>query len=77
MSNAMQKLKHKSLDAIVANQISADGFPFGAEQNIVTYINKSQHCVELEKNTKNILALNLLAMIAKDYAQFQQSLVSA
>lgn len=70
-TNAQQKIINKKLNAIVANIVTADGYPFGSDTNQVTYINKNQEITELAPANKNLLAEEIMACILKDYAEFK------
>jgi len=57
---------NKKLDAIIANKIISDGYPFNSETNKLTYISKNQF-VAFEKNSKLNLARSLIELIYKSY----------
>ena len=68
--NATQKLKSKQLDAIIANQIESDGFPFAADDNAVMYINKSLQHTKFARDSKAVLAHKLMQIISREYIEF-------
>ena len=70
VDNATRKLKSKQLDAIIANQIESDGFPFAADDNAVIYINKSLQRTEFGRDSKATLAHKLMQIIAEEYIAF-------
>lgn len=62
----MNKLLKKNLDAIVINDVSADGAGFGGDTNVVTYVNKSQHTDEITLASKSEIAKQIMTFIARD-----------
>lgn len=60
--NAQKKLTNKSLDAIIANKIHTDGFPFNAAQNELTWITPSEKKY-LTLDTKQKLAFKIVKLI--------------
>ncbi|HOY21828.1 MAG TPA: bifunctional phosphopantothenoylcysteine decarboxylase/phosphopantothenate--cysteine ligase CoaBC [Cellvibrio sp.] len=61
---AQQKLTHKNLDLIIANNIAATGIGFNSDDNAVTVIDKAQQ-QELTRRSKQQLARDLIAIIAQ------------
>ncbi|MET0356717.1 MAG: bifunctional phosphopantothenoylcysteine decarboxylase/phosphopantothenate--cysteine ligase CoaBC [Cellvibrio sp.] len=61
---AKQKLTRKNLDLIIANDISAAGIGFNADENAVTVIDQ-HHQQELTQRSKHQLARELIAIIAQ------------
>ena len=59
IDNAIEKLKSKSADFVVANDITAQGAGFGVDTNIVTVIDKKGNQKQFEKMTKIKLANKL------------------
>jgi phosphopantothenoylcysteine decarboxylase/phosphopantothenate--cysteine ligase len=62
----IEKLKKKNLDAIIINDVSADGAGFGGDTNIVTYVNQRQKQDALPKATKKEIAESILKLIDRD-----------
>ncbi|WP_188454442.1 bifunctional phosphopantothenoylcysteine decarboxylase/phosphopantothenate--cysteine ligase CoaBC [Virgibacillus oceani] len=60
------KLAKKNLDAVVINNVSAEGAGFDGDTNIVTYVNKSLHPEEIELASKRVVAERLLKFIERD-----------
>jgi phosphopantothenoylcysteine decarboxylase/phosphopantothenate--cysteine ligase len=56
LENASEKIKNKNLDYIVANDITAKGIGFGAEENKVSIINKNGNVNSLDKMSKRDVA---------------------
>ncbi|WP_174613214.1 bifunctional phosphopantothenoylcysteine decarboxylase/phosphopantothenate--cysteine ligase CoaBC [Virgibacillus ihumii] len=61
-----EKLRKKNLDAIVVNNVAAEGAGFSGDTNIVTYINKHNHTEDLALASKQDIAGNILNYIARD-----------
>jgi len=61
---AKQKLLHKQLDLIIANDISINGIGFNADENAVTVIDHQQQ-LELTQRSKQQLARELITIIAQ------------
>jgi len=61
---ATQKLLHKQLDLIIANDISINGIGFNADENAVTVIDHQQQ-LELTQRSKQQLARELITIIAQ------------
>jgi len=57
---ALDKLKNKNLDMIVANDVSMEGVGFGSDTNIVTIFKKDGSKRALEKLSKNKVAIEIL-----------------
>ncbi len=57
---ALDKLKNKNLDMIVANDVSMEGAGFGSDTNIVTIFKKDGSKRALEKLSKNKVAIEIL-----------------
>jgi len=60
---AQQKLLRKNLDLIIANDISAAGIGFNADDNAVTIIDTKQR-IEISQRSKQQLARDIIAIIA-------------
>ncbi|MFD1360284.1 bifunctional phosphopantothenoylcysteine decarboxylase/phosphopantothenate--cysteine ligase CoaBC [Lentibacillus salinarum] len=60
------KLEKKNLDAIIINDVAAQGAGFGGDTNVVTYINKIQDKDEITLRSKQAVAHELLLLIARD-----------
>ncbi len=67
-----KKLKNKHLDAIVINDVSAEGAGFGHDTNIVTYINKQLNKEELPLASKRNIAEQILTLIQRDMKDERQ-----
>ncbi len=66
---ALQKLKSKHLDFVVANDVSANGAGFDVDTNIATLLSKDGHRKQLPLMTKRQLAESLLEIIfEKEFA---------
>lgn len=61
-----EKLANKHLDAIVINDVSAEGAGFGHDTNIVTYLNKQLNKEELPLASKRNIAEQILTLIQRD-----------
>lgn len=61
-----EKLVKKNLDAIVINDVSAQGAGFGGDTNIVTYLNKRKQTEEIALASKQEVAENILRFIDRD-----------
>ena len=68
INNAMDKLRNKSADFVVANDITAQGAGFGVDTNIVTVIDKKGTQTKFEKMTKVKLASKLFDYFLKSGA---------
>lgn len=62
----MTKLKKKNLDAVIINDVAADGAGFGGDTNVVTYVNKLQKKNEITLRSKQAVAHDILLLIARD-----------
>jgi len=58
--NARRKLKEKSLDLIVANDITAAGSGFGSDQNRVSIIDRRGKVEDLPLQLKSVVANRIL-----------------
>lgn len=67
-----KKLENKHLDAIVINDVSAEGAGFGHDTNIVTYINKQLNKEELPLASKRSIAEQILTLIQRDMKDERQ-----
>lgn len=65
--HALEKLKKKNLDFIVANDLTAPGAGFGTDTNIVTIYNKSGAKIELPLQSKDMVAQQILLTVAESY----------
>jgi phosphopantothenoylcysteine decarboxylase/phosphopantothenate--cysteine ligase len=61
--HARDKLNRKNLDMIVANEVSEEGYPFGADTNTVTILTKSGEKDVLKQMNKDRLAIEILNRI--------------
>lgn len=61
-----KKLEKKNLDAIVINNVAAEGAGFAGDTNIVTYLNRSDQSEEIPLATKNEIAKKLWQFIIRD-----------
>ncbi|GAA0612705.1 bifunctional phosphopantothenoylcysteine decarboxylase/phosphopantothenate--cysteine ligase CoaBC [Virgibacillus siamensis] len=66
LESGKEKLQKKNLDAIVVNNVAADGAGFSGDTNVVTYVNKHNRTEELELASKQDIAGNILNFIAQD-----------
>lgn len=66
IENGRDKLARKHLDAIVVNNIVADGAGFEGDTNIVTYINKNNQLKEIALAPKQEIAERILMLIHQD-----------
>lgn len=62
----LNKLEKKNLDAIVINNVAEEGAGFGADTNIVTYVNRFQEKEELSIASKTEIARKLFILIDRD-----------
>jgi len=60
---ALKKLKEKNLDLIVANDVSKKEIGFGADSNEVIFFDKNGNEFELEKMSKDLVALEIVNKI--------------
>src|SRR5699024_11636399 len=61
-----KKLKEKMLDAIVVNDVSAEGAGFEQDTNIVTYMDKDLNETSIGLSSKRKIAEKILKLISKD-----------
>ncbi len=64
LENARRKLRAKSLDAIVVNDVSREGIGFDSERNAVTIITHHD-VIEVRETTKREVAQRLLDQVAR------------
>ncbi|TFJ94600.1 bifunctional phosphopantothenoylcysteine decarboxylase/phosphopantothenate--cysteine ligase CoaBC [Lentibacillus salicampi] len=62
----ISKLRKKHLDAIIINNIAAEGAGFGGDTNMVTYVNKSEEKEEMTLRSKQEIADEIVIKIARD-----------
>ncbi|WP_068672445.1 bifunctional phosphopantothenoylcysteine decarboxylase/phosphopantothenate--cysteine ligase CoaBC [Oceanobacillus sp. Castelsardo] len=62
----LDKLEKKNLDAIVINNVAEEGAGFGADTNIVTYVNRFHEKEELSIASKKAIARKLFLLIDRD-----------
>ncbi|SHF50294.1 bifunctional phosphopantothenoylcysteine decarboxylase/phosphopantothenate--cysteine ligase CoaBC [Ornithinibacillus halophilus] len=62
----IKKLENKNLDAIVINNVAAEGAGFGRDTNIVTYVNKNQEQKEVPIASKREIAKKIFTFINSD-----------
>ncbi|OGL41711.1 MAG: hypothetical protein A2161_18030 [Candidatus Schekmanbacteria bacterium RBG_13_48_7] len=65
VENARNKMRRKNLNMIVANEVSADHYPFGAETSKVVIIDKDGKEKMLPEMTKDRIALEILKKLPK------------
>ncbi len=63
LQNAMDKLKKKNLDYVVANDITRSDTGFASADNLVTILSKNGKLIKLEKMTKRCVARELFNLI--------------
>jgi phosphopantothenoylcysteine decarboxylase/phosphopantothenate--cysteine ligase len=63
LQNGQKKLKEKSLDLLVANDVSQAGAGFDGDTNIVTILTRDGHQLQLEKRPKAEIAHEILNQI--------------
>lgn len=61
-----QKLQRKKLDAIVVNNVAAEGAGFESDTNIVTYIDKQLKQLDIPMGPKKEVARQILQLIYRD-----------
>ena len=66
MQSALEKLRNKKLDLIVANDISAPGIGFQSDNNQVTLVDSNEQVENLPRMTKQEIANILLDKISRD-----------
>ncbi len=59
----VKKLKKKGLDAIVINNVAADGAGFGSDTNVVTYVNRDEKMEEVSLASKPDIADRIMTFI--------------
>ncbi|RYG73920.1 bifunctional phosphopantothenoylcysteine decarboxylase/phosphopantothenate--cysteine ligase CoaBC [Lentibacillus lipolyticus] len=62
----IHKLKKKGLDAVVINNVSADGAGFGSDTNMVTYVNRMEKKEDVALAAKRDIAERVLTFILRD-----------
>jgi phosphopantothenoylcysteine decarboxylase/phosphopantothenate--cysteine ligase len=72
LENARKKLKSKSLDAIVVNDVSREGVGFDSDRNAVTIITQSE-VVEVPETTKWDVAQRVLDVVTRLRTQHRVS----
>ncbi|WP_010530486.1 bifunctional phosphopantothenoylcysteine decarboxylase/phosphopantothenate--cysteine ligase CoaBC [Lentibacillus jeotgali] len=60
------KLQKKNLDAIIVNNVAAEGAGFGGDTNVVTYVNKTEEKEDIALRSKQEIAKEILKLIARD-----------
>ena len=65
LTNALSKLEHKNLDAIVLNSLKDKGAGFAKDTNKVTFIDKEKNLVPLELKPKAEVAIDIMNEILK------------
>ena len=63
--NALKKLDKKSVDLIVANDVSREDIGFNASSNEVTLISKNE-MHELQKSSKEQIAFDIIEYIVRE-----------
>jgi len=63
LQNGQKKLKNKSLDLLVANDVSQAGAGFDSDTNIVTILTRDGHQLQLDKRPKAEIAHEILNQI--------------
>ncbi|MFC2950161.1 bifunctional phosphopantothenoylcysteine decarboxylase/phosphopantothenate--cysteine ligase CoaBC [Virgibacillus sediminis] len=66
LENGWKKLKTKNLDAVVINNVSAEGAGFHGETNIVTFVNKHHEQQEIPLANKQVIAEEILKLIERN-----------
>lgn len=64
---ALEKIKRKNLDFIVANNVTEEGAGFGTDTNIVTIISKTGQKTQLPLLSKKEVAQKILQTVAESY----------
>jgi phosphopantothenoylcysteine decarboxylase / phosphopantothenate---cysteine ligase len=62
----LQKLRAKNLDAIIINNVAAQGAGFEGDTNMVTYVNKQEDRNEIGLATKTEVAKSIIQLILRD-----------
>ena len=65
IEHAVDKLKRKDLDLIVANNVAQEGIGFGSEQNEVTIIDRSGATKQVPRLSKEEIANIILDSVKK------------
>ncbi len=65
IEHAVDKLKRKNLDLIVANNVAEQGIGFGSEQNEVTIIDRSGATKQVPRLSKDEIANIILDSVKK------------
>lgn len=60
------KLKKKNLDAIIINDVAAEGAGFAGDTNAVTYVNKTEETKDITLRSKHDIAKEILLLISHD-----------
>ena len=63
LEHAQTKLERKTLDAVIANDISEEGIGFNSDDNAVTFID-NERSIQLDQRRKSQLARDLVALVA-------------
>lgn len=66
VKNAQKKLKNKSCDVIILNDVSSDDFGFKSDENEVFFITDKK-TKKIAKNSKFKIAKNLMQLIIKEF----------
>ena len=69
---AKQKLEHKKLNMIAANDVSLSGLGFNSDQNALTVITKNNK-ISLPAASKYALAIELLKLLSSEYSTIQNN----
>lgn len=67
IENARKKLIEKSLQVIIANQVSENGYPFGSDNNAVTLLTPDGTNQTFTDLPKTLLAMKLIELLAENY----------
>lgn len=67
IENTKQKIAAKKLNAIVANYVTDDGYPFNSDSNEVVYINCGGVVIHFERQDKINLAKKLGSLIVEEF----------
>src|SRR5699024_5360909 len=66
VEHGISKLQKKNLDAIIVNNVAAEGAGFRGDTNVVTYVNKSEEKEDITLRYKQEIAEEVLKLIARD-----------
>jgi phosphopantothenoylcysteine decarboxylase/phosphopantothenate--cysteine ligase len=69
---ARQKLEHKKLNMIAANDVSLSGLGFNSDRNALTVITKNNK-ISLPAASKYALAIELLKLLSREYSTIQDN----